>query len=195
MQLASNFTLVVRVFDEMATVLIPRFESGKSWNLVVKQAGTETLAPLFPAEPLQDVGFLTFTHELSGCPFGGHVVHGVVPSSARIGVAFPAVLLFRGSPVWNFESLEESSRLSVETDVSDALQEGVGVEVLSVEVEHDVGFLVELVVIYILNAHAYNNKLNQVGRTGQAARPIMVTLGGAWSEHLPASLAFSAWNL
>jgi hypothetical protein len=34
------------------------------------------------------------------------------------------------------------------------------VEVLSVNVVHDVGLLVELVLIQILDTHAYNNKLN-----------------------------------
>lgn len=77
------------------------------------------------------------------------------------------MLLLGGGPVWHFEALEDSPGLSVETDVSDALQESVWMEVLSVEVEHDVGLLVELIVIYVLDAKACFSGLFGVELVGQ----------------------------
>jgi hypothetical protein len=67
------------------------------------------------------------------------------------------VLLSGGRPVGNLESLEHGTGLSVETDITDTLEEGVGMEVLSVDVMHNVGFLVELIGIDVLNTETYNN--------------------------------------
>jgi hypothetical protein len=78
-------------------------------------------------------------------------VHGVVPGLTRVGIDIPAVLLLVLSPVRNFETLEDGTGASVEGDVSDSLEKGLWVEVLSVDVMHHVGLLVELVAINVLH--------------------------------------------
>jgi hypothetical protein len=65
------------------------------------------------------------------------------------------VSLLSGGPVGDLEALEESSGSSIEGDVSDSFEEGVGVEVLGVDVELNVGLLVELIAIEVLNSNAY----------------------------------------
>ena len=60
-------------------------------------------------------------------------------------------------PVGNTEALENTAGLAVEGDLTHTLEKGLGVEVLRVQVEHDVGLLVELVTVNVLDADAYNN--------------------------------------
>jgi hypothetical protein len=82
-------------------------------------------------------------------------VHCVVPGLARVSIDIPAVLVLILSPVRNSETLEDSTRASVEGDISDTLEKSLGVEVLSVHVMHDVRFFVELVAIDVLHTKAY----------------------------------------
>ncbi len=63
--------------------------------------------------------------------------------------------LLSGGPVGYSESLEEGAWLSVEADVTDTLEEGLGVEVLSEDVVLDVGLLVEFIAIEVLNSNTY----------------------------------------
>lgn len=63
--------------------------------------------------------------------------------------------LLSSSPVRDSETLEEGSRLSVEVDVSNSLQKGVGVEELGIDVEVEVGLLPELLVIEVFNSNTY----------------------------------------
>lgn len=63
--------------------------------------------------------------------------------------------LLSGGPVGYLEALEESTGLSVETDVTDSLKEGVRVEVLSINVMLNVGLLVEFIAIEVLNSNTY----------------------------------------
>ena len=86
-----------------------------------------------------------------------HIVHCVIPGSARVLINFPAVMLFSSSPFWNFETLEDCARLSVETNITNAFKKSSWMEVLSIQMEHNIRFLVEFVVVDILNAHTYNN--------------------------------------
>ena len=72
------------------------------------------------------------------------------------------MLFFSGGPVWNFETFENSAWVSVETHITYTLKKSRGMEILSVQMHHDVWLLVELVGVDILHAHAYNNKLNQL---------------------------------
>lgn len=83
------------------------------------------------------------------------VIHCVLPGLSGVGVDFPAVLLLGGSPVGDSEALEHSARLSVETDITDSFEDGGGVEVLGVHVEHDVGLFVEFVAVNVLNSQSY----------------------------------------
>ncbi len=82
-------------------------------------------------------------------------MHGVLPSLTRVGVELPAVSLLGGGPVGDLETLEEGSGLSVEGHIADTLEEGLGVEVLSVDVVLDVGLLVEFIAIEVLNSNTY----------------------------------------
>jgi len=103
---------------------------------------------------LQYVGLLALTRELGWSPLGVEIVHSVVPSLARVHIDFPAVGFFRGSPVRYLKALKHGTGLSVETDVTNTFKKCGGMEVLSVQMHHHIGFLVEFIVIDILNTHA-----------------------------------------
>ena len=136
-------------------------------------------------------------------------MHGVDPGLARVGIHIPAVLGLVLSPVGNLEALEDGTGTTVEADVTDALEEGVGVEVLGVDVMHHVRLLVELVTVHILDAEAYiiiKIKHNPLADKKKHDERWMTVLGSSFSPsssvrllfsnfYLPASLAFSTWNL
>lgn len=63
--------------------------------------------------------------------------------------------LLSGGPVRDLEALEEGTGVSVEADVTDALKEGIGVEVLSEDVVLNIRLLVEFIAIEILNSNTY----------------------------------------
>lgn len=63
--------------------------------------------------------------------------------------------LLSGGPVGDLEALEEGTRLSVETDITDTLKEGIGVEVLGEDVMLNVGLFVEFIAIEVLNSNTY----------------------------------------
>ena len=126
-------------------------------DFVVEETLSETLSDMVLSEPLEGIRFLTLTSEGGGGPLGVHILHGVLPSLSRVGINFPAVLLLSGCPVGDLEALKDGTGLSVETDSTDTLEEGFGVEVLGIDVMHNVRLLVEFVGVDVLNAHAYNN--------------------------------------
>lgn len=142
--------VVVGVSEHVTTVAVP----GGLGDFVVEEATAEALSKLFPSEPLEHVRFLPLTDELSGGPLGAEVVHGVGPGLARIGIELPSAGLLGGGPVGNGEALEHGAWLAEETDVTDAFEEGAGVEMLGEQVVHDIGFLVEFVAVNVLHAHA-----------------------------------------
>lgn len=82
-------------------------------------------------------------------------MHGVFPSLSGVGVEFPAVILLSGGPVGHLETLEEGTGSSIELDFSHSLEEGLRVEVLSINVIHDIGLLVEFIAIEILDSNTY----------------------------------------
>jgi len=82
-------------------------------------------------------------------------VHGVVPSLSGVGIELPSVILLSGSPVGNLETLEESSGSSVELNLSNSFEEGLRVEVLSINMMLNVRLLVEFIAIEILNSNTY----------------------------------------
>jgi hypothetical protein len=65
------------------------------------------------------------------------------------------VALLSGGPVRDLEALEEGTRLSVETDITDSLEKGIGVEILSKNVMLNVWLLVEFIAIEVLNSNTY----------------------------------------
>ena len=65
------------------------------------------------------------------------------------------MLLLSGGPVGDLEALEEGPWASVEVDFTDALEEGLRVEILGVDVVLDVGLLVEFIAIEVLNSNTY----------------------------------------
>lgn len=65
------------------------------------------------------------------------------------------MLLLSGGPVGDSEALEEGTWASVEVNFTDTLEEGVGVEVLSINVMLNVWLLVEFIAIEVLNSNTY----------------------------------------
>lgn len=124
-------------------------------DFVVEEARGVTLTPLLKSEPVKYVGLQSLTSELHGGPLTVHVVHGVVPGLSGVGIHFPTVILLSCGPVGDLETLEHGSGSSVERDFSNSLEEGIGVEVLSVNVMLNVGLLVEFIAIEILNSNTY----------------------------------------
>jgi hypothetical protein len=143
--------VISRVSEHVTTMAVP----GRLGDFVVEESAGEALSKLFPSEPLEHVRFLPLADELSGGPLGAEVVHGVAPGLARVGIELPAAGLLGGGPVGDGEALEHGAGLAVETDVTDAFEEGRGVEMLSKEMVHDIGFFVEFVAVNVLHAHAY----------------------------------------
>lgn len=82
------------------------------------------------------------------------ISQSVVPSLSRVGIHLPAMSFLSSGPVWNSESLENSSWLSVEGHFSYSFLEGRWVEVLSINVVHEVGLLVEFVHVEVLDSNA-----------------------------------------
>ena len=130
-------------------------EPGRLGDFVVEETGRVTLTPLLKSEPVQNVGLQSLTSELHGSPLTVHVVHGVVPSLSGVGIEFPTVCFLGGGPVGDLETLEEGSGSSVEVNFSNSLEEGVRVEVLSINVMLNVRLLVEFIAIEILNSNTY----------------------------------------
>jgi hypothetical protein len=83
------------------------------------------------------------------------VSHGVVPGLSGVSIKLPAISLLGGSPVWDSETLVECSWSSVETGVSDSLEEIFWMEVLSPNVVHDIWLLVEFLTVEVLNSDSY----------------------------------------
>jgi len=169
------------VLEHVATMAVP----SRLGLLVVEKSGGESLSELLVSEPLKGVRLLAgFTLELHGSPLGVEIVHGVVPGSSGVGIVFPAVVLLGSSPVGDFESLEEGTGLSVESDVTDTLEHGVGVEVLGVQVMHDIRLLVEFVAVYVLNAEASISGFLYVETVGNEEEIRVDQLDGLGSELL-----------
>ena len=125
--------------------------------LVEEQSGRGALAPLLESEPLGNVGLETLTTELHGGGLLVEVHKGVLPSGTGVSINLPAISLLGGGPVGHLETLEERAGLSVEGNISDSLEKGIGMEVLGVHVMHVVRLLVELVDVEVLDTDAYSN--------------------------------------
>ena len=94
--------------------------------------------------------------------------------------------LLCGGPIWNLKTLEESSWSSVEVNISNSFEEGIWVEILSINMELNVWLFVELIAIEVFNSNTY----------------IIIKLKINWRlkgkkiglEVLPISLDFSTWK-
>ena len=145
-------TLSLSVLVEQVALLPSPAHLG---HLVVEKSILQATSPVLEAEPLEGVGLLALATELLGCPLGLEVVHGVIPSLARVGIDVPAVHVLVLGPVRCAPALEDSPGASVEGNVTDALQKGIWVEVLGVQVVHHIRLLVELVAIHIFDTESY----------------------------------------
>ena len=138
-------------FEHVTLLAFP----GELGHFVEEQTATIATKPVLESEPLKRIGLLTLTGVRLGGPLSFDVVHGVVPSLTRVSIDIPAVSVLVLGPVGDFESLEDGSRTTVEGNISYTLEEGVWMEVLSVNVMHHIRLLVELVAIDILNTESY----------------------------------------
>ena len=135
-----SLTVVVLVLQHVTTMAAP----GWLRNLIVEETRGGTLSELLKSEPLENVWLLTVTSELHGGNLSVHIMHHVLPGLLGVEVKFPAaVSVLSPSPVWHGETLVDGPGSSVEGDITDALEEGVGVEILGVHVHKHVGLLVE----------------------------------------------------
>lgn len=64
------------------------------------------------------------------------------------------MLLVGGSPLGDLKAFKDGTGLSVETHITYTLEKSVGMEVLSVDVVHDIWLLVEFIAVNILNSQA-----------------------------------------
>ena len=124
-------------------------------HFVVEHAGTVASKPVLSSEPLKRVGLLTFTSERYWGPFSLKIVHGVAPGLARVSIDVPTIHVLVLGPVGNAEALEDGPGSAIEGDITDTLKQGLWVEVLGIHVMHNIGLLVELVAIDILDAQSY----------------------------------------
>ena len=136
---------------EMTVVSQP----GWVWHLIVEKSWGSSFTELLKSEPFNNVWFLSLSPELHWSPFSTQVSHGIIPGLSRVGINLPSVSLFRGGPVWNLETLEESSRSSVERNISYSLEKGGRMEILGIDMMHNIWLLMEFVAIEILNSNTY----------------------------------------
>lgn len=147
--------VVIAIFlSVVAAKAPPAFVVVGVGNLVVEEALAVAVTVLLHAEPLKDVGLLALTAELSRGPLSTQVLLGLIPGLAGVKVDVPAVEVLSLGPVGNTEALENTAGLAVEGNLTHTLEKGLGVEVLRVQVEHNVGLLVELVTVNVLDADA-----------------------------------------
>jgi hypothetical protein len=146
---------------EMAVVSHPSW----MWDLVIEESRGRSFTELFKSEPFNNVRLLSFTPELLRCPLRVEFVHSVIPSLSWVSVNLPSVSNFGSGPVWDFETLEEGSWSSVERDISYSLQHGLWMEVLSIDVHHNIWLLMELLAIKVLNSNTYIIIILKVGES------------------------------
>ena len=154
--------------EKMALVALPVHLG----HFVVEHAGTVASEPVLSSEPLKRVWLLTFTVERYRGPFSLKIVHGVVPGLTRVGIDVPTVHVLVLSPVGDAETLEDGPGSAIEGDITDTLKQGLGVEVLGIDVMHNVGLLVELVAIDILDAQSYIIIKIKLAQLEKKTRPI-----------------------
>lgn len=140
------------------------------WNLVEEESGRHTLSVLLKSEPLEWVWLLSLTEEWHWGRLRVELMHSLIPSLSGVVINLPSDGSFSSSPVWDSETLEDSSWSSVEGNISNSFQKGRWVEVLSIQVMHVVWLLVELLDIEVLDSNSNSSSLfnmESVGNEGQ----------------------------
>ena len=124
-------------------------------DFVVEKTSAISTPDVLNTEPGERVWLDTLTSKGLRSPLSLKIMQSILPSLTRVHIDIPAVHVLVLGPIWNSESLEDGTGTSVERHISDALKKGVWMEVLSVDVVHDIRFLVELVEVDVLNAQTY----------------------------------------
>ena len=124
-------------------------------NFVVEQTGRKTVSKELLTESLKWIWLLALTTPRLRSPFSMHIMDCIFPGFTGIWVDFPSVLLLWASPVGNGETLKQGTWHSVESDITNTLQQGLWVKVLHIDVVHDVWLLVEFVDIGVLDSETY----------------------------------------
>jgi hypothetical protein len=70
-------------------------------------------------------------------------------------INIPTISLEGAGPLRDGETLEQGSGCSEVLDISDSFKKGFGMEILSINMELNVRFLVELMKIEVLNSDTY----------------------------------------
>ena len=120
--------------------------------LVEEKSGAQTLSKVLQSEPFDGISLNTLTDELHGGGLSMEIVEGVLPCLSGVSINLPAASLLGGSPLRDFETLEESSGSSVELDLSNTFSQSIRVEILSINMVHVIGLLMELIHVEILDS-------------------------------------------
>ena len=89
------------------------------------------------------------------------IMHSIIPSFSREEINLPTVHFVSLSPLWHFEAFIKSSSFSIELYISNSLQKGFGVEILSINMIHEVWLFVEFLTVEVLDTNTYI-KLNDL---------------------------------
>lgn len=128
-----------------------------SWmrDFVIEESWWSSFSPLFKSEPFNWIGFHSFSIELHWSALWIKICHSVIPSLSGISIKFPTVSLISSCPIWHFESFEESSWSSIESNISNSFKKCFRMEVLSIDMELNVWFFMELLEIEVFNSNTY----------------------------------------
>jgi len=90
-----------------------------------------------------------------------HFMNSIIPGRPGVMVVIKASICLRLGPVRYSESFEESKRPSEECYVSDSFEQSFWMEILCIQVMHDVCLLSKLLIINVFNSEtSYSGFLN-----------------------------------
>ena len=150
------------------------------WNFIIEKSWWQSFSKLFKSEPLDNVWLLSLSEEWHWSTFIIEISHSIIPSLSWVSIYLPSMSFFSGCPVWNSESLENSSWSSVEWCISNSFQKSFWMEILCIDVEHEVWFFMEFLNIKVFDSNTFI---------------IKTIILNDYAINIPASLAFSTWNL
>lgn len=125
------------------------------WNFIIEKSWRQSFSELFKSKPLNDVWLLSLSKEWHWSTFVIEISHCIIPSLSWVGIYLPSMSFFSCCPVWNSESFEDCSWSSVEWCISYSFQKSFWMEILCVNVEHEVWFFVEFLKVKIFNSNAF----------------------------------------
>ena len=108
------------------------------------------------------------------------ISHRIIPSLSWVSIHLPFLSFYSSCPVWNSESFEDSSWSSVEWCILNSFQKSFWKEILCIDVEHAVWFFIEFLNIKVFDSNTFI---------------IKIIILNDYVINIPASLAFSTWNL